>query len=91
MEGTLEWVLRKPQYIDWISNPDTRLLWVTGYVGCGKTILSLFISRYLNKLHPRALTCRFFCDEKIEEHRDPRALLRSLIFRILNEDDYGVL
>lgn len=85
VEGTLEWVLRKPQYSDWTSNPDVRLLWVTGYVGCGKTVLASFISRYLNELHTRALICRFFCDEKVEEYRNPQALLRSLIFQIVNK------
>ena len=85
MEGTLEWVLQKPQYNDWASNPEARLLWVTGFVGCGKTVLASFISRYLNEQHSRALVCRFFCDENIEEYRDPRALLRSLIFQIVNK------
>lgn len=85
MEGTLEWVLQKSQYNEWASNPDSRLLWVTGYVGCGKTVLASFIWQYLNEQHPRALVCRFFCDEKIEEYRDPRALLRSLIFQMVDK------
>ena len=58
---------------------------MTGYVGCGKTVLASFIWRYLNEQHPRALACRFFCDEKIEEYRDPRALLRCLIFQIVDK------
>lgn len=41
--------------------------------------------RYLTGHLPRrALVCRFFCDNKIEELRDPSSLLRSLIFQIVN-------
>ena len=85
VEGTLEWVLLSPQYNDWVSNLEARLLLVTGYVGSGKTILASFIWRYLNEQHPRVLICRFFCDEKIEEYRDPCVLVRSLIFQIVNQ------
>ncbi len=85
VEGILEWFLRKPQFSDWTSNPDVRLLWVSGYVGCGKPILASFISRHLSELYTRALICRFFCDEKVGKYRSPQALLRSLIFQIVNK------
>jgi Cdc6-like AAA superfamily ATPase len=85
VEGTLDWVLVNPQYINWVSNASARILWVTGYAGCGKTTLASFIMRYLTGHLPRrALVCRFFCDNKIEELRDPSSLLRSLIFQIVN-------
>ncbi len=41
--------------------------------------------QYLKGHMPRrSLVCRFFCDDKIEELRDPSSLLRSLIFQIVN-------
>ena len=67
VEGTLEWVLHSREYNDWVSEPATTLLRVTGYMGCGKTVLTSFIWRYLNEQPPKTLTCRFFCDEKVEE------------------------
>ena len=85
MDGTLTWVLQKPQYNDWISDPVPRLLLVTGYVGSGKTVLASYISQYLNEQHPKALVCRYFCDEKIDEYRDPCTLLKSLIFQIVDQ------
>lgn len=81
----MEWIFHKPQYSDWISNSSSRLLWVTGYVGCGKTILASFIARYLGDVHSKTVICKFFCDGKTEDHRDPRALLRSLIFQLVNQ------
>lgn len=58
---------------------------VTGYAGSGKTILASFISRHLNEQHPKALVCRYFCDGKIDEYRDPCTMLKSLIFQIVDQ------
>ncbi|KAL8689403.1 MAG: hypothetical protein Q9224_004647, partial [Gallowayella concinna] len=85
VEGTLEWVLQKPQYSTWSSSSDVRLLWVTGNAGCGKTILASFVSRRLSALYPKSPVCKFFCDEKVDQSHDPLVLLRSLIFQIVNK------
>ena len=77
--------MREPQYNDWSSSPNIKLFWVTGYAGSGKTVLASFMSRYLNEVHSHTLICRFFCDEKIEEHRDPLVLLKSIIFQIVDK------
>ena len=83
VEGTLEWVMHSREYNHW--EPATTLLRVTGYMGCGKTVLTSFIWRYLNEQPPKTLTCRFFCDEKVEEYRNPCVLLKSLIFQIVSQ------
>ena len=85
VDGTLEWILRKQQYTDWISSPRIRLLWVTGYAGTGKTVLSSFVSQILRERQPKALVCRFFCDAKIEKFSDPCAMLRSLIYQLADQ------
>ena len=85
VEGTLNWVLNNTQYTTWASDPDARILWVTGHAGCGKTTLASYIMRYLtDHLPPQALVCRFFCNNRHEELCDASALLRSLIFQILD-------
>jgi len=84
VEGTLEWVLKKPQYLDWTDQPNAKLLWVTGYAGSGKTTLASFISQYLTKVYSRSIICRFFCGGNSQDYRDPQALLRSLIYQIAN-------
>ena len=84
VNGTLQWVLDNPQYTTWLSSRESRLLWVTGYAGCGKTILASYIIHCLAKRwHHHAIICRFFCDNKLETQRDATALLRSLIFQIV--------
>ena len=82
-DGTLQWILNDQQYTSWVSSTEARLLWVTGYPGCGKTILASYIVRHLaERSQPGVITCRFFCDNKREKHRDVCALLRSLIYQI---------
>ena len=86
VEGTLKWVLSNTQYINWISDATSNILWVTGFAGCGKTILASYIMRYLTgHLPPGAIVCRFFCDNKVEELRNASDLIRSLIVQIANQ------
>ena len=75
------------QYRDWNSQKETCLLWISGYPGTGKTILSSYILESLSAgdHSPRLRTtlCYFFCDEKIGTQRDGMAILRSLIHQLL--------
>ena len=66
----------------------TCLLWIIGYPGSGKTILSAYLLECLgsgdHSPSSRSTTlCYFFCDEKIETQRDGRAIIRSLIHQLL--------
>lgn len=66
---------------------ETCLLWISGYPGSGKTILSAYLLEYLDagEFSPSLHTtlCYFFCDEKIETQRDGMAILRSIIHQLL--------
>ncbi len=87
VEGTCRWILSHPQYRDWYSQTETCLLWISGYPGTGKTILSAFLLEYLGaaefSLGLRSPLCYFFCDEKIEKQRDSKTILRSLIHQLI--------
>ncbi|KAF7953257.1 hypothetical protein EAE96_006469 [Botrytis aclada] len=87
VEGTCEWVLTNPQYVRWLSEKETCLLWVSGHSGSGKTILSAFLLEHLgssiSSMGTKLIVCCFFCDEKIEAQRDAKAIVRSLIYQII--------
>src|SRR5690349_16712913 len=74
VEGTCQWILSNSQYRDWSLQNETCLLWISGYPGSGKTILSAYLLEYLSagELSPglRTTLCYFFCDEKIDTQRD---------------------
>jgi ankyrin repeat protein len=47
-EGTCKWILEHPNYHEWRTNPrESGVIWVTGHPGCGKTILSQFVTTSL--------------------------------------------
>ncbi|KFY25359.1 hypothetical protein V491_01785 [Pseudogymnoascus sp. VKM F-3775] len=85
--GTCRWVLSNSQYRGWSLQNETCLLWISGYPGSGKTILSAYLSEYLSagELSPglRTTLCYFFCDEKIDTQRDGKAILRSIIHQLV--------
>ncbi|KAI9717630.1 MAG: hypothetical protein M1812_004575 [Candelaria pacifica] len=87
VEGTCCWILSHPQYRDWYAQTETCLLWISGYPGSGKTILSAYLLEYLGApeftLGLRSTLCYFFCDEKIEKQRDSKTILRSLIHQLI--------
>jgi ankyrin repeat protein len=90
VKGTCQWILSDPLYRDWNEEKNTSLLWISGYPGSGKTILSAYLLDYLSdgESSPLArksgkMPCYFFCDEKIETQRDATAILRSLIHQLL--------
>ncbi|MCJ1403576.1 hypothetical protein MMC11_006799, partial [Xylographa trunciseda] len=87
VEGTCQWILSISQYVDWTLQEETCLLWISGYPGTGKTILSAYLLEHLgaDETTPdlRTTLCYFFCDEKIDTQRDGTAIVRSLIHQIV--------
>ncbi|PVH89215.1 hypothetical protein DL98DRAFT_476718, partial [Cadophora sp. DSE1049] len=90
VEGTCQWILSNPLYTDWDVQKKTSLLWISGYPGSGKTILSAYLLEYLSAGESSPLLrrnnkspCYFFCDETIETRRDGTAILRSLIHQLV--------
>ncbi|MCJ1476880.1 hypothetical protein MMC13_005549 [Lambiella insularis] len=87
VKGTCKWILSNSQFANWDAQEGTCLLWISGYPGSGKTILSAYILEHLaegdNASSLRTTLCYFFCDEKIGTQRDGAAILRSIIHQLL--------
>lgn len=83
VEDTCHWILSNPRYHDWSMQNEACLLWISGYPGSGKTILSAYLLEYLGTSNLPAALYYFFCDEKIDKQRDAMAILRSLIHQLI--------
>ncbi|EKG09964.1 hypothetical protein MPH_12926 [Macrophomina phaseolina MS6] len=82
--GTLTWVWNDPQYNNWMTKREMGLLWVTGFPGCGKTIMCSYVVFRLSEMLPQSsIICRFFCNGRIDGQRDSLNLIRSLIYQIV--------
>jgi ankyrin repeat protein len=88
VQGTCTWILSHPAYLTWLSAEETSLLWVTGESGCGKTMLSTYLTDHLrlgrvSSVGPQVFY--FFCDDKVGSQRDANAILRGILYQILQQ------
>ncbi|RMX84267.1 hypothetical protein D0869_04693 [Hortaea werneckii] len=84
LPGTLSWVFQNPEYKEWISSPDEPFLLITGYAGCGKSVLTSEICRSLEEdLVPGTLLCSYFCDTNNEHRPEMSQILKGLIHQPL--------
>lgn len=83
-EGTLGWFVGNELCTSWLQKADTKLLWVTGYAGCGKTTLSNYMIQHLSEnLSPKSIICQFFCSGEADQQQYPVLLIRSLLYQIV--------
>ncbi|KAJ3456350.1 hypothetical protein MRS44_016373 [Fusarium solani] len=82
--GTCEWIRENPHYQTWLAG-ESRLLWISGGPGRGKTVLSLFLNEEAEKLceETENRLLFYFCRSQDERHNSPINVLRSLIYQIL--------
>lgn len=89
-KNSCEWILDCPEFRDWMTNSYCPVLWLFGVPGVGKTVMSRYLHAYLMKREAstlvRPIVGFFFCDNKVPERRTSLALLRSLLFQILQRD-----
>jgi ankyrin repeat protein len=88
VHGTCSWILSHPAYLAWLTTEETKLLWITGEPGCGKTMLSAYLTDHLRL--DRASSAKpqvffFFCDDKVKSQRDARAILRAILYQIVQQ------
>ncbi|KAI1410717.1 hypothetical protein F5Y13DRAFT_167205 [Hypoxylon sp. FL1857] len=89
-EGTGSWFVDGPLK-DWLSRPSTRLLWLRGKSGSGKSCLvSHAIEKTLSTWddHPKKAVLYFYCSFNFQDRTTEvlRSLLGSLIIQMCGKD-----
>ncbi|KAF4884464.1 Vegetative incompatibility protein HET-E-1 [Colletotrichum fructicola] len=81
------WVLQNSDFCQWRDNQDQRLLWVKGDPGKGKTMLLCGIIDELEATRGQGQPLSyFFCQATDERLNTATAVLRGLIFMLLDQD-----
>jgi hypothetical protein len=83
LEGSYRWVLKHPSFQQWQNDPRSRLLWIQGDPGKGKTMLLCGIINELERSTPSLLSF-FFCQGTDSRINSATAVLRGLMFYSLN-------
>ena len=84
VDGTCQWIKSHDLYKSWLCS-NSQLLWLSGGPGKGKTMLSIFLAEELeeNAIPQNKLFLQYFCDNKDEKRNTAVAVLRGLIFQLL--------
>lgn len=83
VDGTCEWIIQNKSYISWLYG-DTRLLWISGGPGKGKTMLSMFLTEEGTITEDGELIF-YFCSHQDEKRNTAVTVLRGLLYQIIRK------
>ncbi|KAK7178376.1 Vegetative incompatibility protein HET-E-1-like protein 15 [Paraphaeosphaeria sporulosa] len=84
LEGSYRWVLNNPSFKKWRSDSQSRLLWIKGDPGKGKTMLLCGLTDELEKSSSHSLSF-FFCEGTNLALNNATAVLRGLLFSLVSQ------
>lgn len=90
LDGTCDWILRRPEVQIW-TTPDAaydsnKILWIHGSPGFGKTILCARLIEHLSSTTAVPIS-HFFCTGGNDAKRQPRAIVRSWVTQLVNQNE----
>ncbi|KAK4075003.1 uncharacterized protein Triagg1_4667 [Trichoderma aggressivum f. europaeum] len=89
LQESYTWVLSNLEYQQWRDSEDSRLLWIKGDPGKGKTMLLCGIinelSNQANHMQSGHGVCYFFCQATDQQLNNASAALRGLIFMLVKQ------
>jgi hypothetical protein len=86
LAASYRWVLDNTTFQQWRQDPHSRLLWVKGDPGKGKTMLLCGIINELHSSLPKnALLSYFFCQATDSRINNATAVLRGLLYMLVSQ------
>ena len=86
LADSYRWVLDNAAFLQWQSHSDSRLLWVKGDPGKGKTMLLCGVIDELRSSLPQAaILSYFFCQETDSRINSATAVLRGLLYMLVHQ------
>ncbi|PKK44836.1 hypothetical protein CI102_13260, partial [Trichoderma harzianum] len=77
------WIMRNEEFMQWLNDPETRLLWIKGDPGKGKTMLLCGIINELKSANPRGNIYYFLCQATDVRVNNASAILRGLLHMMI--------
>ena len=86
LEDSYRWILQNSDFQNWRNDEESRLLWIKGDPGKGKTMLLCGIVDEFNKSMAKTdLLSYFFCQATDSRINSATAVLRGLLFLLVNQ------
>ncbi len=90
LEGSCSWVLEDPAFVEWWTRDDSRLLWIHGDPGKGKTMMMIAliseVSKRLNDRPGSNVLAYFFCQNTSNDLNTTVSVLRGLIYLLVDQE-----
>ncbi|KAL3455743.1 hypothetical protein BJX64DRAFT_57632 [Aspergillus heterothallicus] len=87
---SLEWLWTHAQYLEWSTSTTSRLLYLEGKPGSGKSTITKYLTEHLeSKLELKdapIIADFFYSDRDGDSERNHRNMLQGLLWHILNQD-----
>ncbi|KAI0301911.1 hypothetical protein B0F90DRAFT_1667745 [Multifurca ochricompacta] len=90
--NTGNWLLNREEFLNWAYNPYSRMLWVHGKPGVGKTVLAAIVIEWARNAlisGKRPAVAFFYCEHDNPKKHDPRSLLATLLHQVLRQLTIG--
>jgi hypothetical protein len=89
LEDSYCWVVKNPEYQQWRNDQQSRLLWIKGDPGKGKTMLLCgIINEFEKSLSKSNLLSYFFCQATDSRINNGIAVLRGLIYMLIKQQPF---
>ena len=86
LEGSYHWIIENSDFQQWRNDQRSRLLWIKGDPGKGKTMLLCGIVNELEKSMAKTdLLSYFFCQATDSRINNAMAVLRGLVYLLVNQ------
>lgn len=82
LQDCYRWILGHEDYVRWRQDTDSRLLWIKGDPGKGKTMLLCGI---IDELSPSTRLSYFFCQAADSRINSATAVLRGLVYLLVKQ------
>ena len=86
LENSYRWILENPDFQRWKGDPQSRLLWIKGDPGKGKTMLLCGIVNELEmSMSKTDILSYFFCQATDSRINNATAVLRGLLYLLVDQ------
>ena len=90
LEDSCSWVLEDRTFVQWWTHSDSRLLWIHGDPGKGKTMMMMAliseVERKLKNLPGPNILSYFFCQNTSADLNTTVSVLRGLIYLLVDQE-----
>lgn len=90
LEGSCSWILKDSAFVDWWTRDDSRLFWIHGDLGKGKTMMMIAliseVSRRLNDRPGSNVLAYFFCQNTSNDLNTTVSVLKGLIYHLVDQE-----